>query len=156
MFFFICWRANIVVKLFTTIGLKSWLVNLLRNMLRIFQDIPYELLRKCCEQFPGNSQESVLKNFSLDMSAELVTRNSLEMVTRNSLNRVMRIFLEWVTRSSSDLVTKNSSEQLSSFSPDFPIKNSWEFPRIPSFLRILDDFPQNCYLGCICGVTHKG
>ena len=32
-----------VVKLFTTIGLKSWLVNLLRNMLRLFQDIPEEL-----------------------------------------------------------------------------------------------------------------
>ena len=33
------WRCNIVVKLFTAIGPKSCLVNLLRNMLKIFQDI---------------------------------------------------------------------------------------------------------------------
>ena len=25
----------------------------------------------------------------------------------------------------------NSSEFLSTFSPDFPVKDSWEFPRIP-------------------------
>ena len=61
------WRGNIVVKLFTTIGPKSWLVYLLRNMLRISQHIPEELLRKSQEQFPGNSQELVLKNFSLEI-----------------------------------------------------------------------------------------
>ena len=32
---------------------------------------------------------------------------------------------------SSELVTGNSREKLSTFSPDFPVKNSWEFPRIP-------------------------
>ena len=41
--------------------------------------------------------------------------------------------LEWVTR--------NSWEKLLTFSPDFPVKDSWEFPRIPrkdswEFLRI--------------------
>ena len=66
-----------VVKLFTTIG--SWLVNVLRNMLRICQDIPEELLRKSLEivprKFPGigsgelfagNSQEvpQILSTFS--------------------------------------------------------------------------------------------
>ena len=61
------WRGNIDVKLFTTIGHKSWLVNLLRKMLKIFQDIPKELLRKSWEQFPGNSQELVMKNFSLEI-----------------------------------------------------------------------------------------
>ena len=61
------WRGNIVVKLFPTIGPKSWLVNLLRNMLKIFQDIPEELLRKSWEGFPGNSQVLVLKNFSLEI-----------------------------------------------------------------------------------------
>ena len=61
------WRGNIVVKFFTTIGPKPWLVHLLRNMLRIFQDIPKELLRKSWEQFPGNSQEWVLKNFSREI-----------------------------------------------------------------------------------------
>ena len=34
---------------------------------------------------------------------------------------------EWVTR--------NSWEKLSTFSPDFPVKDSWEFPRI--FLKIV-------------------
>ena len=32
---------------------------------------------------------------------------------------------------SSELVTGNSREKLSTFSPDFPVKESWEFPRIP-------------------------
>ena len=32
---------------------------------------------------------------------------------------------------SSELVTGNSREKLSTFSPDFPVKDSWEFPRIP-------------------------
>ena len=31
---------------------------------------------------------------------------------------------------SSELVTRNSREKLSTFSPDFPVKDSWEFPRI--------------------------
>ena len=31
---------------------------------------------------------------------------------------------------SSELVTRNSWEKLSTFSPDFPVKDSWEFPRI--------------------------
>ena len=64
------WRGNIVVKLFTTIGPKSWLVNLLWNILGIFQDIPEELLRKFWEQVPGNSQELVRKNFFAGNSQE--------------------------------------------------------------------------------------
>ena len=32
---------------------------------------------------------------------------------------------------SSELVTRNSREKLSTFSPDFPVKDSWDFPRIP-------------------------
>ena len=32
---------------------------------------------------------------------------------------------------SSEWVTRNSWEKLSTFSPDFPVKDSWEFPRIP-------------------------
>jgi len=43
------WRGNKVVMLFTTIGPQSWLVNLLRNKLRMLQDIPEELLRKSWE-----------------------------------------------------------------------------------------------------------
>ena len=31
---------------------------------------------------------------------------------------------------SSEWVTRNSWEKLSTFSPDFPVKDSWEFPRI--------------------------
>jgi len=31
---------------------------------------------------------------------------------------------------SSELVTRNSWEKLSTFLPDFPVKDSWEFPRI--------------------------
>ena len=57
-------EIQLVVQIFTTIGSKSWFVNLLRNMLSICQDIPKELF---WEQFPGNSQELVLKNFSLEI-----------------------------------------------------------------------------------------
>ena len=32
---------------------------------------------------------------------------------------------------SSEWVTRNSWEKLSTFSQDFPVKDSWEFPRIP-------------------------
>ena len=32
---------------------------------------------------------------------------------------------------SEELVTRNSWEKLSTFSPDFPVKDSWEFPWIP-------------------------
>ena len=51
----------------------------------------------------------VMRNFS-----EWVTRNSWEQATRNSL----------------ECVTRNSWECLSTFLPDFPVNNSWEFPRI--------------------------
>ena len=65
-------------------------------------------------------------------SVELVTRNFLELVTRKSLYRVRRNSSEWVTRNSSQLamviflewVTKNYSILLSTFSPDFPVKDS--------------------------------
>ena len=70
------WRGNIVVKVFTIIEPKSWLVNLLRNLLRIFQDILEKILGIIPRKFPGigskelfsgNSQEfpQILSIFSL-------------------------------------------------------------------------------------------
>ena len=128
----------------------SWLVNLLRNMLRIFQDIPAELLRKSWKYFSGNSQEWVLKNFSLKIpkkipqklstfSAVLVTRNSLELVTRNFLdsheNFLGMSCKKFLRPGSSEWVTRNPLEYLSTFSPDFPVKDSWEFLQI--FCKII-------------------
>ena len=50
----------------------------------------------------------------------------------------MRNSLEWVPR--------NSSELLSTFSPDFPVKDSWEFPRI--FRKIVTwDKQENLKIG---------
>ena len=112
------WRGNIVVKLFTTTT-KSWLVNLLRNMLSIFQDIPEELLRKSWELFPGISTNFV--HIFFGFSAELVTWNSL--VTRNSLDRVMRI--------SSDLVTRISRNSCRHFHRIFPWKIPGNFRGFP-------------------------
>ena len=49
------WIGNIVVKLFTTIG-----VNLLRHMLRIFRNIPEEFLGIVPRKFPGIGSEELL------------------------------------------------------------------------------------------------
>ena len=43
----------------------AWLATLLRNILRLSQDVPEEFLRKYWELLTGNSQELVLKNFFL-------------------------------------------------------------------------------------------
>ena len=155
------WRGNIDVKLFTTIGHKSWLVNLLRKMLKIFQDIPKELLRKSWEQFPGNSQELVMKNFSLEISKHFheFCRHFLRFFCRignkkfpgiggkkflgQSYEKILGMGCKkFLGPGSSEQVTRNSSEQMSTFSPDFPVKDSWEFPWIPrkdswEFPRIL-------------------
>ena len=54
----------IVVKMFTTFGFKCLLVNLLRNILRIF-------LRNSWENLGNISQELVLENFSLEIPKNL-------------------------------------------------------------------------------------
>ena len=141
------WRGNIDVKLFTTIGHKSWLVNLLRKMLKI-QDIPKELLRKSWEQFPGNSQELVLKNFSLEIPKNFneFCRHFLRFFCRIGNKKFPGIggkkFLgqsssEWVTRNSSDLDPRDGLREI-------PWNSCQHFHR---FLRISTEFPQNSYLG---------
>ena len=144
------WRGNIVVKLFTTIGPKSWLVNLLRNLLRIFQDIPEELLRKSWEQFPGNSQELVLKNLLLEIPKNFhkFCRHFLwffgRIGNKKFLGQSYENFLGMLRRHSSDLVPRNWLREIP--------RNScrhfhWIF--LERFLGISTNFPQNCSLGRI-------
>ena len=142
----------------------SWLVIVLRNM-GIFHDISEELLRKSWKQFPGNPRNWFWRTFLwkfpristnfvdifYGFSTELVTRKSLELVIRNSSEWVTRNSSDLVMRSSLELVTRSSSELLSTFLPNFPVKDSWEFsPNSQEFLEISADFPQNCYLGQSC------
>ena len=60
--------------------------------------------------------------------------NGLQEIHRNGLQEIPR---SWIL----GMGYRNSWEKLSKFSPDFPVKDSWEFPRIPKkdfweFLRI--------------------
>ena len=81
----------------------------------------------------------VVKLFTTFVSEylKIFLRNSLEKLGNSSReiprNWFWRPFcykfsLVFLTRNSSELV--NSWEKLSTFSPDFPVKDSWEFPRI--------------------------
>ena len=65
-----------------------------------------------CNEFLGEFIKRIIARNSLAG----VMRNSSEWVSRNSSDLVMRNSLEWVTR--------NSSELLSTFSRDFPVKDS--------------------------------
>ena len=101
------WRDNIVVKLFTTIRLRSWLVNLLRicwEYIKIFLRNSWENHPR---KFPGIGSEELFTGNSTNLvdifssfSAELVTTISLKLVTRNSLDLVLRNGLQEIARNS--------------------------------------------------------
>ena len=143
------WRGNIVVKFFTTIGPKPWLVHLLRNMLRIFQDIPKELLRKSWEQFPGNSQELVLKNFSLEIPKNFhkFCRHFLRFFCRIGNKKFLGIGYKTFLGKSYEKFLGIGYKTFLGIA--FDIFTGFSCER---FLGISADFPQNCYLGYLCGI----
>ena len=115
------WRGNIVAKIFTTIGPKSWLMNVLRNSWENLGNSSQEIPRTWFwRTFLWNSRE-----FPQILSAELVTRKFLELVTRNSSDLVPRNGLREIPRKS-----------CRHFRQIFLFKNLRKFPgRIPGNFR---------------------
>ena len=126
-------------------------------------DILQELLRKSWEQFPGNSQELVLKNFLLEIPKNFhkFCRHFLRFFCRIGKKKFPGIgykkflglsyenflgigYKKFLEPGSLEWVTRNSSEQLSTFSPDFLVKEFQEFPLI--FRKIVTWRSSSCSL----------
>ena len=105
---------------------KIFLRNSWENLGKIFRNWFW---RTFLWKFPRIS--TTLVNIFSVYSPELVTKNSLELITRNFLDRVMRSSPEWgreIPRNGLREIPLNFCQHIS---PDFPVKDSWEFRKCP-------------------------
>ena len=87
-------------------------------------------------KFPGIDSEDLFATNFLWVFWRIGNKKFPRICYKNFLGKSYKNFLgmgykKFLGPGSSELVTRNFREKLSTFSPDFPVKDSWEFPWIP-------------------------